>query len=463
MRLVSVARKQKIALTVADIFKNPKLSALAEVVESRKPLLQPSQTEIEPFSLVDGELSRDDNRREAATLCCLDESDIEDVFPCTPLQAGLLAETIRRSGDNGLTETRIFRVHVDIVRFHAAWCMVVRANPIMRTRIVDFAHQGLMQVLVSDTTPGVQGCVAAQDFGLGTPLATWNISEPCFTWSIHHALYDGWSMPLLLESLATAYQAQAVQDTSPFQAYIKYVQDCSQTEAEKFWKEQSCDLNAQKFPILPSKTYKPKCDQLLSLEIKDVSADGDYTTATKIRLAWAILLSTVTDSADASIATTVSGRQADVPGIEKMTGPTIATVPLRITIDKPKTVKDLLHQVQLQATEMMPFERVGIQQIRRISDGCKLGCEFKSHMVIQPTGKHASEDFLFESSSREDETDEIDPFKLYAICLEFALERSSIHLRASYDSTVVSKSQFQRLAERFENVLRQVFIACDTE
>jgi hypothetical protein len=139
-----------------------------------------------------------------------------------------------------------------------------------------------------------------------------------------------------------------------------------------------------------------------------------------------------------------------------MTGPTIATVSLRIAIDKCKTVKDLLHQVQLQATEMMPFEQVGIQQIRRISDGCKLGCEFQSHMVIQPTGKHASQDSLFESSSREDETDEIDPSKLYAICLEFTLERSSIHLRASYDSTVVSKSQFQRLAERFENVLRQV-------
>jgi non-ribosomal peptide synthetase component F len=79
-------------------------------------------------------------------------------------------------------------------------------------------------------------------------------------------------------------------------------------------------------------------------------------TSTRIRAAWAILLLTITNSSDASFGATVSGRQADVHGIEKMTGPTMATVPLRVAINRTKTVDNLLQQVQLQAAEMMPFK-----------------------------------------------------------------------------------------------------------
>lgn len=55
------------------------------------------------------------------------------------------------------------------------------------------------------------------------------------------------------------------------------------------------------------------------------------------------------NSPDAWFGTTVFGRQANITGIEKITGPTFATVPLRIAIDRSKKVSELLQQVQLQA------------------------------------------------------------------------------------------------------------------
>ncbi|KAI9835253.1 MAG: hypothetical protein M1819_002397 [Sarea resinae] len=458
MRLVSAARKQSLALSVADIFKYPKLSALAEIIEAQKPSLQLNQSTIEAFSLVDGNISAEEAKDQAARLCGLQATDIEDLFPCTPLQGGLLAETVRRPGANVLTETRMFRKAVDVGRFRAAWQKAVQANPILRTRIVDVAQQGLVQVIVRYERCEIEGGVSVRDFSLGTPLVSYKISEACFSWSIHHALYDGFSMPLVFDSLARSYRSEMVQDAPPFQAFIKYVGDCSQSMAEEFWKRQFCDFKAQMFPILPSKSYKPSCDQRLKLDIKNIASDGDFTAATKIRLAWAILLSAITNSADASFGMTVSGRQANVPGIENITGPTIATVPLRVAIDSSKTVNDLLHQVQLQAADMMPFEQFGIQQIRRLSEDCTLGCQFQSHMVIQPGGNHNAEDALFEPNLVRNEADEIDPFKLYAICLEFIVKPNSICLRASYDSTVVPPTQFRRLADRFENILRQLSV-----
>lgn len=456
MRLVSAARKRSLALSVADIFKKPKLSALAKIIESQKPFLQLRDSIVEAFSLIDGHISREEVKNQAAYLCGIETTDVEDVFPCTPLQAGLLAETIRRPGDNVLTETLVFRKDVDVCRFRAAWQRVVQANSILRTRIVDLAQHGIVQIVVRYERCEIEEGVSAQDFGLGTPLVSYKISDYCFSWSIHHALYDGWSMPLIFDCLAKNYRSETVQDAPPFQAFVKYVKSCSQTRMKEFWKDQFCDFNAQKFPVLPSKTYKPRCNQRLKLNIKDIASDGGYTAGTRIRLAWAILLSTITNSADASFGTTIFGRQVNVPGIESITGPTFATVPLRVAIDRSKPVKDLLQQVQLQAANMVPFEQIGIQQIRCISEDCDLGCQFQSHMVIQPEGKHGPEDTLFESTFVQTEADDIDPLKLYAICLEFILKPNSICLRANYDSTVVPPTQFRRLADRFESILRQL-------
>ncbi|KAF7557585.1 hypothetical protein G7Z17_g620 [Cylindrodendrum hubeiense] len=436
MRLVSTARKQGLAISVADIFKQPKLSALAKMIEGQIPTLEPEEYAVEPFSLLVRKTSQE-ARIQASSLCGLETTDIEDVFPCTPLQAGLLAETFRRPGDNVLTEAWMFRKDVDIGRFRAAWQNVIRANPILRTRIVDLGEEGLVQAVVR-------------------PLVCYKISESGFSWSIHHALYDGWSMPLILDSLAKSYQWGTVQSAPPFQAFIKYLQNCNKVHEENFWKAQFCDFDAQIFPSLPDKTYKPRCDRRLKLDINDISSDGDFTVATRIRLAWAILLSTVTNGTDASFGATVSGRHANVPGIEGITGPTFATVPLRVAIDRSKTVKQLLQQVQLQAADMMPFEQTGMQHIRRLNECCNLGCQFQSHMVIQPGRKNDDEDVLFESSFVHTEAGNVDPFKVYAICLEFVLNPNNVCLQANYDSNVVPQTRFSRLADRFENILRQI-------
>jgi amino acid adenylation domain-containing protein len=455
MRLVNAARQQNITLSVADVIQQPKLSALAKLVEAQSPMVQPQNVPIEAFSLLGGHISRDEAKDQAASLCNVEITEVEDIFPCTPLQAGLMAQSVSHPGNNVLTETLALRKDVDIVRLEAAWQRVIQANPILRTRIVDFGQQGLVQVVICYKQGEIEAGQTAQSFGLGTPLLSYQIDASGFTWSIHHALYDGWSLPLIFESLAQSYQSETVQGPPLFQAFVKHIQNANKAEAQEFWKDQFSDFNAQAFPILPSPTYKPKCDQTLQLVIRDVAWDGDYTAGTMIRLAWAILLATIMNSPDASFGTTVFGRQANIPGIEKITGPTFATVPLRIAIDRSKPVRELLQQVQLQAANMMPYEQFGLQNIQRINEDCNLGCQFQSLMIIQPGGKDVIAETLFEPklvSARE----KIDPLKLYAICLEFVLAPNSVLLRADYDSNVVSPTQFRRLAARFEGILRQL-------
>lgn len=456
MLLVSAARRRNVALQFADIFHQPQLSKLAEMLEYQEDPSPAVPSSINPFSLLERPMTPTEAKMRAASLCGIEAVDIEDVFPCTPLQAGLLAETVRRPGDNILTETWRLREGVDLNRFRLAWARVIQANPILRTRIVDFAEQGIVQIVVKPNSCQINQVMPATHFGLGTPLLSYELSESVFTWCIHHALYDGWTMPLLLKSLEESYRQEPIDAAPPFQRFIHFISQSSKRESqEKYWADEFSGFNAQNFPALPSKNYKPRCDQRFELEVKDVGAQGDYTVATRIRLAWAILLSTVTNSTEASFGTTISGRHAPVPGIERMTGPTFATVPLRVVVDKSKSIGELLQQVQTQATNMIPFEQVGLQRIRQINEECALGCMFQSHMAIQPGEKHVVEGALQESISQARGSSG-DPFKPYAICLDVALRPNGLCVRASYDSLVVSATQFQRLMVRFGNILQQI-------
>lgn len=99
---------------------------------------------------------------------------------------------------------------------------------------------------------------------------------------------------------------------------------------------------------------------------------------------------------------TVTGRQAAVPGVDKMTGPTMATVPVRIRLDKETTsVDEMLQRVQAQTIEMTQFEQVGLQKIRRISAETERGSQFQTLLVIQRIGQYrdGQHSLLFESEN----------------------------------------------------------------
>ncbi|KAI0154598.1 acetyl-CoA synthetase-like protein [Xylariaceae sp. FL1272] len=469
MRLVGVARKNGLALTVADIFQHPQLHALAGMVEraSEGASLSLGPSVIAPFSLL--ELSRkvqqENVKQQAAEICGLDSCFVEDVFPCTPLQTGLLAETAKNTGMYVLTETWRFRQGIQHDRFRCAWRNVICQNPILRTRIVDLPQLGLVQVVVDSKwyqRDDVITLVEAAEFGLGTPLMVYEISDLSFRWSIHHALYDGWTSPLIFESLAKFYREETSSAAPvPFQAFLRYLKDSSTVEAENYWRTQFKGFQAQNFPSIPAANYMPRCDESLFREIHNSSHSNDgFTTATKVRLAWAILLATVTNSPDASFGATVSGRQANVSGIESMMGPTIATVPLRVSVDRTRTIRSLLESVQSQSVSMVPFEQTGLPSIRRLNEDCKMACAFQSLLVVQPQSQHESESFLFESSFIEPGTDHGDAFNQYAICLVADLLPQSLRLRVSYDSAVISCTQISRLVDRFENIYGQ--ISCET-
>ncbi|KAK2831892.1 NRPS, partial [Arthroderma sp. PD_2] len=474
MRLVAAARAKGLSFTVADIFENPQLGQLAKVVT-----LGDVQEEVVPaFSLLcsDIQLQMAETKALVAAQCRVSTDKVEDIYPCTPLQQGLLALTAKSPG--AYISQRIWELskHVDIKLFQDVWAEVFRTCPILRTRIVDLPGQGLVQVVLSEDISWAEYSnmdaysqhSARKNIGLGTRLAQFGLlTEPTsgrklFTITLHHAVYDGWSKALIFKQVEDVYGGKRSLSLTSFSGFVKHIGQVDDRSA-KYWEQQLARPSATAYPSLPSSQYQPHANELMEHGISQlIWPRNGITPSTAIRAAWSILIASYTCSSDIIFGAVVSGRQALVPGVEYMAGPTIATVPVRVMVDKQLNVRTFLQQIQSQAINMTSHEQMGLQRIRSISPATELGSQFQTLVVVQPqSDRDPMEDgdklFIVERDENQDPVaTNLNAFNTYAVMVECQLQSDSLHLRASFDSTVIKRQQINRLVIQLAHVLRQL-------
>ncbi|TQV93495.1 nonribosomal peptide synthase [Cordyceps javanica] len=476
MRVVGLARQKGIYLTVAEILKRPRLSDLATVVGT---LVEPSQQTITPFSLVRSGADAQQTRLEAANLCSVRTEQIQDVFPCTPLQEGLLALTARRAGDYVAQEVFQVRQEIDIPRFKDAWHKWVANTPILRTRIIDLPGQGLVQVVVDEARAWPETVTAngSEDLahymridnkhpmGLGVPLMRFRLvlqdQQHYLVWTIHHALYDGWSMSIMLSTLQSTYNGAALAPAPPYQAFVQHVKGVSQEQTARFWSHQLRDLEAQSFPALPSPNYQPDSSGCIVRSIGGLCwPKTDVTPTVVLRAALSVIIGQYTGLRDIVLGTTVAGRHVPVPGVERIVGPTIATVPLRVQMDYAQSAKHLLASMQEQMTKMIEYEQAGLLQISQISPEAKAACQFQTLLVVQPDEETQTAGGLFAPDSEEEDEANTEQglagaFDTYAINIICQLKQGGVRLQVNYDKTIVAAAQMTKIISQIEFMLRQ--------
>ncbi|KAM3513561.1 hypothetical protein MY11210_002756 [Beauveria gryllotalpidicola] len=471
MKLVEAARQQGVFLTVADVFKGPRLSDLAASINERG---QIQVEEVAPFSLLQPGFSSDDARAQVSKLCSVAADQIQDVFPCTPLQQGLLALTAKRAGD--YVGQEIFTLHqtIDIARFKEAWNSLIAATPILRTRIIDLPGQGIVQVVVQEEpewpTDGehasdlksLAGKDRLQPMGLGTSLTRFRLVQQAghhhLVWTIHHALYDGWSLLSMLNSLEKAYNGEEASSAAPFQGFVAHIINNDPAQAAGFWGREMEGLEAPSFPALPTFNYQPIASQSTIRKISGLHWPRvDVTPSIAIRAAWSIVAAQYTGVDDVVFGATIAGRSAAVPGVESMVGPTIATVPLRVRLDdRSKTVAQFLIGMQDQAVKMIEFEQTGLSQISRVSAKAKAACQFQTLLVVQPIEEtQIGSDLFLPDSDDDQEQGFMGSFDTYAVNVICDLEQDGLQLQITYDENIIPVETMTRITAQLENVLRQ--------
>jgi len=346
---------------------------------------------------------------------------IEDLYPLTPTQEGMLFHT-RLTPKQGLYFNQIPCPldNIDVVHLKRAWQLVVQRHAILRTAFVwEGLDRPLQLVLSTVELPWIEhdwrhlskddqqhrlAALLASDQAQGFDLSlapvmrfqVIRLSDRVSTliWSFHHILLDGWSLPRITKELTVAYEAFASGQTPaltlrlhPYRDYIAWLHQQDTQAAESYWRQTLEGFTEPTMLAIESKTDR-RVDNASKYTVRGIQLPAILSNALKMfvqkhRLTpntlfqglWGLLLARYSATDDVVFGTTMAGRPADLPGAEAMIGLFINVLPMRVRISEDQTLLDWLHDIQDQQLQMRQYEHsalVDIQSWSQVPPGTQL-------------------------------------------------------------------------------------------
>lgn len=475
MQLANYSMKAGLPLTVAGIFEASTLERMVDLVAQRLQqgdqitTIGTSQTrnippKVRPFSLlaattVEEVLQRFENEHG------ISKSEIQDLLPCSPLQESFIKGTLQEPG--AYFATHLFRLGrgVSLEQMKQAWQAMTDRHDILRTRILNHDGFGLMQLVVHEqakwhSAGSLQDCFRdARNIthAFGKPLSRLTLvrgKEVYIAWTAHHALFDGWSVEVMAQELQAIYASREETPPSDFRDFIQSVSCADKGEAGEFWKSQFLGFPGfDKLFGSPSGGYRRTEKTLRNTFDKTIVTGVNWTASSLLRAAWAYTLSQYSGSDDVVFGVVLSGRDLSLEGIESIVGPTMTTVPLRITIKKDMTLKEFVDSVHSRIARIIPFQQFGMQNIKQLSETCHEAANFETLLDIHAFehDTKSSSTICLESSSVNGES-----FHLQPLVVTCSPSKSGLQIEFVFDEGLVSSDQAERMLFQFGHMIQQL-------
>ncbi|WP_177244834.1 non-ribosomal peptide synthetase, partial [Streptomyces sp. yr375] len=198
----------------------------------------------------------------------------------------------------------------------------------------------------------------------------------------HHLLWDGWSMPLLVNELFTLYGgggtgAGESAVPTPYRDYLRWVARQDQDAARDAWSRALAGTDGPTLVTPVNSTadsaqlgmpqeLTTELSPELTAALRSMARAHGLTLNTVFRGAWALLLSALTGNEDVVFGTTVNGRPEELPGAESMVGLFINTVPVRVRLHPGESVAELLGRLQEEQSALLGHHHLGLADIQRL-------------------------------------------------------------------------------------------------
>ncbi|KAI0120643.1 hypothetical protein BJ170DRAFT_646230 [Xylariales sp. AK1849] len=387
MQLVSLARQEQLFLTVPDILRHKTIFVLCQHAKSSVPLMA---KDLNPFTLLSYQrLKGDQLLRAIADQCQVSPDSIEDAFPITSLQLDAALVPIQLGYNYTLRLNFNLPVDVDLVQLALAWESVVVANPVLRMRIVELTKDHYIQAVIKERIPfetldssKKAWCEpsSVDIWGLGKRLVRVGVQANRLIMLIHHAIYDGQSLPLIFRDISCAYQGQKLVLTH-FAPFVQWSRESSASK-HQFWVDKFAGFDGKVFPPVLDPSLEPIESRELTGKL-DIINNG-FTATNKIRLAWAIMTSWYSGTNDVVFGGVFTRRSAPIADIIDSAVPTTAMLPDRILLDPNKTLRYNLETDQESLLSMMIYEGIDDRTIEQLSPECKAACQYGTLLAVQP-------------------------------------------------------------------------------
>ncbi|MET0342257.1 MAG: non-ribosomal peptide synthase/polyketide synthase [Polyangiales bacterium] len=429
LQVVGRARRAGLELAPRQVFQNATLRALAAVAV---PLDEAERVEEAPVEVVgEGRFPLSGLRDDALERLPVPVDEIEDVYPLSPMQQGMLLHTLLEPGSGIYLMQEIYHFDrpMDPSAFDAAWRAVIARHAQLRTSYVWQGEGTMLQVVHREVpspveyhdwsalTPEAQehalralvegelrtGFDLAQAPLLRLRLIRCRDDSYYFVESYHHILIDGWCSSLLLVEFFERYRAilanepPALTEAPPYRDFIAWLGRRDRARALGYWKERLAGFTAPTplgvdQPLRGDPGVSEVEEEVVYLtpaeteRLSRAAARCRVTANTIAQAAWALLLQQYSGASDLLFGVTVAGRPPELAGVQDTVGLFINTIPLRLSMPEAGsglTVSDWLSDLLALNLEMRQHEHVPLVEIQAESEVARGRRLFDSLLVFE--------------------------------------------------------------------------------
>lgn len=409
------------------------------------------------------------------------DEKLEDIYCLTPLQEGMLYDKLRDADSlNYILQTVIrLRKPIDLSTMENAIERLSSVHSILKTHIfydditkpkqvvpitrkigleyIDLTGESSKKDLFEDicNTQRNKGFDFERDSLIRFVVCKLSDEDNKIIITAHHVIMDGWSFPLIVNDLMKLYENSCLRLNRPrYSEYINYMKKKDNSCA--YWKELLQGVE-EKTAIIPLKKDVSLENDILEVEMSICESDVKkiekltqkyhVTTNTFVETVWGILLQQYNGIDDAIFGKVVSGRNIDIPEIEKMVGLFINTIPVRVKCEKDIKFINLLKNIQNQSVESSEYDHISLMKIQEEAglgeNSVQTVLAFENYYVDD-----ASMDYGYEVENSKEQTD-------FDLALAVSQDKG-LRFNLMYRAGKYSKIEMDYLLEHLKNLILDV-------
>ena len=402
------------------------------------------------------------------------------VYPLSPLQQGLrfhAAGTKAGEQDVYISQTRLsLRGHVDPSRLHAAIRRAADMIPNItagftevKGRMVQVCphHAEIPFSAVEANTPQAAQALADAEYGAvfdtaHPPLLRFALARNAnpegghyLYLTAHHILLDGWSIRLLFRLIFDLYETpETVTPPPDFGQYLSWLEAQDETSADSRWREilsgaQPTLLYPSAQGLEASVSQSAECEACISAEdmaaLQDLARRGATTLSSVLELTWAALLMRMSGSSDVVFGNVVSGRPAEIAGVDQIIGLMFNTVPTRVRADGGLTVLEALGALHSQKAASLHHSHVPLSRLMQIAGHSALFDTLFAVQNLPGLDRDAEASLQFGDATVRDATH-------YPLSMAVSPGAGGITLRLMYRRDIVSPDHAEALLAAYKHL-----------
>jgi amino acid adenylation domain-containing protein/non-ribosomal peptide synthase protein (TIGR01720 family) len=328
---------------------------------------------------------------------------VERVYPLLPLQAGMLYHELMSPGVSPYHRQVRFSLEgeVDPALCEAAWNALLARHPLLRS-VFDYERTAQpVQVVLKAQSVEFHWEETATD----SRIARWRVDDALrgfdlrrdrllrvalfrrapgqfeMVWSHPHILLDGWSGAVLAEEFAHLYAAGRsglATELPPAPDPDAFMAARAARDGEAALRHWAALLDGYTelaaMPRLPRGDAPPRhSEQRCSIGVAEtgalraLAASCGATLGVLLQALWGLVLGRWTGRQDVVFGIASSGRSVATPGIDRLVGMFVNTIPVRVRWSESERLADLLHRLQHQADAATDHDQAALAQVQAAS------------------------------------------------------------------------------------------------